>query len=95
MRRAGSPYLRYLLTQDVTPLLEACEASIDSTKFNREMVTTEVRWTDRVAVDGTETLLAMYTGHIGHQGYWPLHAVTWEGTGPGFAALVRKADERS
>ncbi len=92
---AGSPYMRYRLTGDVAPLIAACQASIESTGINRELVTTEVRWTDRVAVRGTDTLLAMYTGHVGHQGYWPLHAVTWHGTGPDFAALVREADERS
>jgi len=75
--------------------LEALDESIESTKINREMVTTEVRWTDRVATLGTSTLLSMYTGHAGRQGYWPVHAVTWHETGPHFAALVRDADQQS
>ena len=84
----GPGYLRWVLTGDKAHLTEDCRRSIASTKFNFEMLTSEVRFTDRVSVRGTNHLYAMYTGGTGIPGYYPTLRVTWLNTGKHFAALV-------
>lgn len=94
LREYGSPYLKWYLTGDKRHLVEGCEASIRSTRYNFELLTSEVRYTDRVAVGGTAHLFAMYTGGAGNPTYYPTWAVTWVNTTKNFAALVLEADRR-
>ncbi len=91
LKEHGTAYTRFLLTDDKSHLVEALEDSINSTRYNFPMLTSEVKFTDRVAVRGADELLAMYTGAHMHAPQYPSYAVTWSGTTRNFAALVLKA----
>lgn len=91
----GAPYTRFLLTGDKTHLVQACRDSINSTKYNFPLLTSEVKFTDSVNVRGVDDLLSMYTGGCGSGAEYPYYAVTWSGTRRDFAALVTNATRRS
>jgi len=91
LRRYGSAYMRWLLSDDrgdKTALVESCSDVIETTKYNLEMVTSEVLFTDRVAVEHPDYVTSMYTGHVGLATYFPVYAVSWEDIGRDVAALV-------
>ncbi|MFQ6096984.1 MAG: hypothetical protein ACE5O2_04595, partial [Armatimonadota bacterium] len=94
LTRKGPPYVRFRLTGDKSILVAECNAIIDRTRHNFELLTNEVRYTDRVAVGNTNRLFAMYTGASGDSSYYPYYAVTWENTTKNFAALVLDANRR-
>jgi len=91
LKEHGTAYTRFLLTGDKSHLLAALEDSINSTQYNFPLLTSEVKFTDRVAVRGADDLLAMYTGAHMRGSEYPSYAVTWSGTTRDFAALVLKA----
>ncbi|MCK5556826.1 MAG: hypothetical protein KAJ01_00495, partial [Candidatus Hydrogenedentes bacterium] len=62
LKARGTPYTRFLLTGDKMLLVEACRDSINSTKYNFPLLTSEVKFTDSVNVRGADDLLSMYTG---------------------------------
>ncbi|MFH1737494.1 MAG: hypothetical protein ABIH23_00705 [bacterium] len=84
----GSGYLRYRLTKDISRLEEELQKTIDSVKYNTEMVTSEVLFTDRVSIRGTTALFSAMTGSVGNPTYYPFHAVTWENLDNKVAVLV-------
>ncbi len=91
LRVRGSHYMRWLLSgnrKDKSLLAASCDEVIRGTQFNRELLTSEVLFTDRVWVRGTEPVLSLYTGSVGTQSYYPMYAVSWENTGQDVAALV-------
>lgn len=87
----GTAYAKFLLTGSKSFLTAACQDSINSTKYNFPLLTTEVKFTDRVAVRGADELLSMYTGGCGPGIEYPYYAVTWSRTDRNFAALVTSA----
>jgi len=91
----GTAYGKFILTGDKSFLTAACEDSINSTRYNFPLLTTEVKFTDRVAVRGADELLSMYTGGCGSGMEYPYYAVTWSGTTRSFAALVMSAKRKS
>lgn len=91
LSRRGSAYQRYLIQRDETELTRELEGIVTALSSNIEMSTTEVLFTDRVSLPGNEVLFEMLTGSLGTPTYWPLHAVTWEGTAGDLAALVEEA----
>lgn len=91
LARRGSAYQRFLLDGDTTALEEALARVVAALSQDVEMSTTEVLFTDRVALPGNEVLHETMTGAIGVATTWPTHAVTWEGTGADVAALVERA----
>jgi len=94
LKEHGTAYTKFLLTGSHSFLIEACQDSINSTKYNFPLLTTEVKFTDRVAVRGADELLSMYTGGCGSGTEYPYYAVTWSGTTRNFAALVTSAGRR-
>jgi len=90
----GVPYARWLATRDKTHLVAGCRQTIEATKHNFEMLTSEVLFTDRVSLPGTDHLFSMYTGGAGIAAQFPSYAVTWSGVTKNFAALVLNADGR-
>ncbi|GAA4432018.1 hypothetical protein GCM10023091_03510 [Ravibacter arvi] len=91
----GSPYNRYLLTGDTEKLLEGFERLLESLRYNFPLMTSEVRFTDRVYARGSELLTGMYTGHFGRGFEYPSLVATWKNTGPNVAVFVRRGDDTS
>ncbi len=90
----GSPYMRFLLTGDKRILAQECEKVATDIRINFELLTSEVLFTDRIAVT-QQPMWAMMTGGVGTPYFYPCYAVTWRNTGMEFAALVVHADKRS
>ena len=91
LRRYGSQYMQWLLSdnrRDKRLLVESCSDVIETTKCNLEMVTSEVLFTDRVAIEHPDSVMSLYTGHVGLATYFPIYAVSWEDIGRDIAALV-------
>ncbi|MFA0755673.1 MAG: hypothetical protein YPKNTGVA_001181 [Candidatus Fervidibacter sp.] len=94
LKERGSPYMRFLLTGDKKGLVTACEEVSANLRTNFELLTSEVLFTDRVAVT-QQPMWAMMTGGVGTPYFYPCYFVTWQKTGEHFAALVTHADSRS
>ena len=94
LRERGAAYTKFLLTGDKSVLVEACQDSANSTKYNFPLLTTEAKFTDRVSVRGADELLSMYTGSAGLGTEYPYHAVSWSNTTRNFAVLVLNARSR-
>jgi len=97
----GDAYTRLYLTGDTRPLEDVLLAALEkgvnrwglgAMRYNLPMLTSEVKYTDRIFVGGHDVLFAMYTGSPGAAVYCPSYAVTWQDTGTDFAALVTLAD---
>ena len=94
LRERGSPYTKFLLSGDKSQLVKGCEAAASQARFNFELKTSEVLFTDRVSVSQSP-MWSMYTGGVGPAYYYPSHFVTWRNTGPHVATLVTTADRQS
>ncbi len=94
LREQGSPYMRFLLTGDKRALIAACESVAKSIRTNFELLTSEVLFTDRVAVT-QHPMWSMMTGGASLPYFYPCYFVTWQNTGAHFAALVTHADAQS
>ncbi len=88
----GSPYNRFLLTGNAGELLGGFEPILNSLRYNFPLMTSEVKFTDRVYVRGSELLTGMYTGHFGRGFEFPSLVATWKNTGTDVSVLVRKGD---
>jgi CARDB len=93
MTRAGG-YPRFMSNGDVTAVEKAHAGSLNNMRVNLPMVTSEVRGTDRVALD-PDSLLGPLTGSPVSITEPPAYAVTWRGVNPDFTALVRGFDSTS
>jgi len=94
LRERGSPYMRFLLTGDKKILAQECERVAAGIRTNFELLTSEVLFTDRIAIT-QEPMWAMMTGGVGTPYFYPVYFVTWRNTGMKFAALVKHADDHS
>jgi hypothetical protein len=91
----GHDAARYRLTGDESFLLRGYDRIIESLRFNNELRTSEVKFTDRISMPGISHLYAAGTGGSGHGKEYPNAAVTWEGTGRDVAVLVMASDTTS
>ncbi|MFQ5865803.1 MAG: CARDB domain-containing protein, partial [bacterium] len=96
----GSDYLKFRLTDDQKYLVTGCDRIIEGILYNRELITTEGYFTDRIEIGnvnksevwGASHLEAMFTGSALNEGFYPFYSVTWHGLGDNFAATVLKSD---
>jgi hypothetical protein len=86
---------RFRLTGDLSQLERELKSICDGLSCNLPMITTEVLFTDRVAIPGSDVLASMLTGSFGNPTYYPLHAVTWDGVGDDVAAFVTHSDTKA
>lgn len=93
LRENGSAYMRFLLTGDKSYIIRGCESAAASARFNFELKTSEVLFTDRISVT-QEPMWGMLTGGVGKAYFYPCYFVTWHKTSSDFAALVTSADNR-
>lgn len=91
----ASPYNKYSITGKVTDLLEGFTPILASLRYNFPLLTSEVKFTDRVYVRGSDLLTGMYTGHFGRGFEFPAMVATWKNTGPAVSVFVRSGDARS
>jgi hypothetical protein len=94
--KIGSDYLKFRLTGDEEYLVAGCEPIIDGTIYNRELITTEGYFTDRIDIKnirqgpswGANHLEAMFTGKTLSSGFYPFSDLAWQGMGNNFSAVV-------
>jgi len=89
----GNAYAQYLLKKDPTLIENGLEEALSTLRYNLPLYTSEVKFTDRVYVQGDELLTGMYTGHIGSGFEFPFLQVSWENTGTQVAVLVEQASD--
>lgn len=95
IRQYASPYNKYQLTGDVKELLGGFDQILNSLHYNFPLLTSEVKFTDRVYVRGSDLLTGMYTGHFGRGFEYPALVATWKNTGRNVSVFVRKGDRSS
>ena len=100
LREIGSEYLKFRLTNDTGFLVKGSLPIIERMTFNRDLLTTEASFTDRVEIRnihggedwGTSHLESMFTGGTLSDGFYPFYAVSWDGLGSDFTAVVMEAN---
>lgn len=95
VKELASAYNRYTLNGHVHEMLEGFTPILASLRYNFALLTSEVKFTDRVYVRGSDLLTGMYTGHFGRGFEFPAMVATWKNTGPGVSVFVRKGDATS
>lgn len=99
----GSDYLKFRLSGDKKWLVSGSEHIVDATFYNRELITSEAYFTDRIYLGdvhnsrnwGGSHLESMTTGSSLLQGFFPFYRVSWEGLGSDFSAVVLHANAQS
>jgi hypothetical protein len=95
IRQYASPYNKYQLTGDAQEMLAGFDQILNALRYNFPMLTSEVKFTDRVYVRGSDLLTGMYTGHFGRGFEFPALVATWKNTGTDVNVFVRKGDTAS
>jgi len=101
--KIGSHHLKYRLTGNEKYLVEGCAPIIDATIMNRELITTEAYFTDRIYLKnihqgynwGAQHLEAMFTGKALLNGFFPFSDVIWRNMGDKFASVVTESSPQS
>ncbi|MBC8402312.1 MAG: hypothetical protein H8E14_12555 [Candidatus Marinimicrobia bacterium] len=96
----GSDYLKFRLTGDRKYLIAGSEQILNGTKYNRELITTEAYFTDRVDIGNIHEnrdwagshLESMYTGNSLLDGFYPFYNISWSGLDADFAAVVLESN---
>lgn len=91
-------YVRYRISKDESYLSTGLDQFLTTTAYNKEMLTSEVIFTDRLLATNerygarldSEALKAMLTGDVVIASTSPYLAITWEKTFPGFTALLEE-----
>ena len=102
LEKYASDYMKFRLTGDKEWLVRGSRHIIDATYYNRELITTEAYFTDRVDIGDIHHgqdwagshLESMYLGSSLLQGFFPFYRVNWEGLGSDFSAVVLHADQK-
>lgn len=91
----GQPYNQYSVTHSDAILEKGLEKILQTLRYNIPLLTTEVKFTDRVYIPGSNVLTGMYTGHFGAGYEYPAHIVSWKNTGKDIAVLVKGGDDKT
>ncbi|WP_316809687.1 hypothetical protein [Pedobacter heparinus] len=91
----GNPYNKYLISKDTAVINKGFDEVLNSLRYNLPLLTSEVKYTDRVYVPGSDLLFGMYTGHFGSGYEYPAAVATWKNTGPDMGIFVRGGNARS
>ncbi|MBM4031509.1 MAG: hypothetical protein FJ291_06940 [Planctomycetes bacterium] len=93
---AGEGAAETLVTGDTKPLIEALKRDIAELQRFPAMYTTAEPFTDRVFLNAISNAAIAYTGGYATRNKLPhTHAVSWEGFGTDYAALVLRAKRDS
>ena len=96
LMKIGSDYLRFRLSGDVGYLVNGCLAVEEGARINRDLITSEAYYTDRVelrnlrggANPSARHLESLYTGRSLLDGFFPFSNICWYGMNTRFAAVV-------
>lgn len=91
----GNPYNKYLISRDIENINKGFEEVLNSLRYNLPLLTTEVKYTDRVYVPGSDLLFGMYTGHFGSGYEYPSTVATWKNTGADMGIFVQGGNTKS
>jgi rhamnogalacturonyl hydrolase YesR len=91
----GEPYDRYRVTKDRREIEQGFGELLTSLSYNFPMLTSEVKFTDRVYIPGSNLLVGLCTGHFGAGYEYPSLVATWKNTGPDVAIFVHGGDRQS
>lgn len=91
----SSPYNQFLVKGNTNALLDGFDKILGSLRYNFPLLTSEVKFTDRVYVKGSDLLTGMYTGHFGRGFEFPALVATWKHTGPDVSIFVRGGNDSS
>jgi hypothetical protein len=86
----GEAYNKYRVTGAAKAIEDELQQVLAGLRYNFPLLTSEVRFTDRVYVPGGDILTGMYTGHFGAGYEYPSLTATWKHTGPDIAIFVRE-----
>lgn len=95
IKQYASPYHNDQLTGNQHGMLAGFDAILNSLRHNFPLLTSEVKFTDRVYVRGSDLLTGMYAGHFGRGFEFPAMVATWKNTGTDVAIFVRNGDKTS
>ena len=91
----GEPYDRYQVTKDRREIEKGFEELLGSLSYNFPLLTSEVKFTDRVDIPGSNLLVGLCTGHFGAGYEYPSLVATWRNTGPGVSIFVHRGNKTS
>lgn len=95
LRLYGHPYNNFQLTADTGVIVDGLKKISQTLRFNRPLLTSEVKFTDRVYVPGSNILMGMYTGHFAAGYEFPSLTASWKNTGNDVAVFVQPGDEQN
>jgi hypothetical protein len=90
----GAHYNRYTLHHDKEIIVQGLEEMLSSLRYNFPLLTSEVKFTDRVYIPNNSLLSGMYLGHFGAGYEYPSLLASWKNTGKDVAILVNGGDQR-
>jgi len=91
----GQPYNQYSITYSDTILENGLEKILQILRYNFPLLTSEVKFTDRVYIPGSNILMGMYTGHFAAGYEYPSLIASWKNTGKDVAILVKGGDDKT
>ncbi len=91
----GHPYNRYTLSKDTGIIISGLERILGTLRYNFPLLTSEVKFTDRVYIPGVNLLMGMYTGHFGAGYEFPALLASWKKTGTDVAVFVQNGDREN
>jgi len=89
----GAHYNRYTLHHDKKVIVQGLEEMLNSLRYNFPLLTSEVKFTDRVYIPNNSLLSGMYLGHFGAGYEYPSLLASWKNTGKDVAILVNGGDQ--
>ncbi|ANE51484.1 hypothetical protein SY85_14190 [Flavisolibacter tropicus] len=91
----GQPYNKYDISNNQEEIIKGFGELLNSLRYNFPLLTSEVKFTDRVYVPGSNLLFGMYTGHFGSGFEYPALVATWKNTGADVSVFVRRGNTTS
>jgi hypothetical protein len=102
LRRQGSEYIQFQLTRDPLHLEKGSRHVADGLLINRELISSEAVFTDRVEIGdihqgrqwGASHLEAMFSGASFSDAFYPFYSITWQGLDTDVVAAVITSDSQ-
>ncbi|CAN5778239.1 hypothetical protein BH11BAC3_BH11BAC3_36410 [soil metagenome] len=91
----AEPYNRSQITGNREEIINGFKEILGGLRYNFPMLTSEVKFTDRVYMPGSNLLTDMYTGHFGAGYEYPSLVATWKNTGPDVSVFVQNGNSKS
>ncbi|MCB9210671.1 MAG: hypothetical protein H6609_14990 [Ignavibacteriales bacterium] len=101
IQQIGSDYIKYRLSGEVAHLENGSMNIINYTYFNRDLLTTEAYFTDRVEIKnlrggqdiGTSHIEAMYNGSSFADIFYPFSPISWKNVNKNLSAVVNESSD--